>query len=257
VGIGVTPSANQGKLQANGAGQSWFKFYDSTAGWNFGTFYKANGTTALAYLGGGGGSAIAGGSVDDFVVRAEGNLLLAIGSTEKARIDSSGNLLVGTTSNTNSSRIKIDWTTGNYGFYSKTSADTLSYHLVFGNANYASAGNISTTNNTTAYGTTSDYRAKDNIAPMINALNVVAQLKPCTYKWKDTDILGQGFIAHEIQEIIPDAVAGEKDAVDANGDPIYQSIDTSFLVATLTAAIQEQQALITTLTDRITALEAK
>jgi hypothetical protein len=91
VGIGLTPGSGQGALQVTSASQSWFKFYDSTAGWNFGTFYKANGTTALGYLGGGGGSAIVGGTVDDFVVRAEGSLLFAAGGgTERMRIDDSG-----------------------------------------------------------------------------------------------------------------------------------------------------------------------
>ena len=65
------------------------------------------------------------------------------------------------------------------------------------------------------------------------------------------------FIAHELQAVVPECVTGQKDAVDADGNPVYQGIDTSFLVATLTAAIQEQQALITTLTERITALEAE
>jgi hypothetical protein len=68
---------------------------------------------------------------------------------------------------------------------------------------------------------------------------------------------GEGFIAHELQEVVENCVTGEKDAVNEDGSPKYQGIDTSFLVATLTAAIQEQQALITTLTDRITALENK
>jgi hypothetical protein len=90
LGLGVTPSASQGRLQVNGSANSWFKFYDSSAGWNFGTFYKANGSTALAYLGGGGGSAIAGGTVDDFVVRAEGALIFtAGGGTEALRLTSS------------------------------------------------------------------------------------------------------------------------------------------------------------------------
>jgi hypothetical protein len=98
VGIGIaSPGSGQGMVQVAGSSQSWFKFYDSAAGWNFGTFYKANGTTALAYLGGG-GSAISGGTVDDFVVRSEGNLLFATGgNTERARIDTSGNLGLGVT----------------------------------------------------------------------------------------------------------------------------------------------------------------
>ena len=90
---------------------------------------------------------------------------------------------------------------------------------------------------------------------MTGALAKVAALKPVTYKWKAGGSDGQGFIAHELAEVVPQCVTGEKDAVDAEGKPQYQGIDTSFLVATLTAAIQEQQALIQTLTARVAALE--
>jgi len=111
LGLGVTPSASQGRIQINGAGNSWFKFYDSTAGYNFGTFYKANGTTALAYLGGG-TSAIVGGTVDDFVIRAEGNLLFATGGgTEKMRLDSSGNVGIGTSSPAGKLSVNVDAST--------------------------------------------------------------------------------------------------------------------------------------------------
>jgi hypothetical protein len=82
---------------------------------------------------------------------------------------------------------------------------------------------------------------------MTGALATVQALKPVTYTWKVDGSDGQGFIAHELAEVVPDAVAGEKDAVDEEGKPVYQGIDTSFLVATLTAAIQEQQAIITQL----------
>jgi hypothetical protein len=125
-------------------------------------------------------------------------------------------------------------------------------------------GSVTTSNSTTSYNTSSDYRLKENIAPMTGALTKVAQLKPVTYKWKSTGTDGQGFIAHELQEVVPDCVHGTKDAVDENGNPKYQAVDTSFLVATLTAAIQELKALIDTqaetinaLTARIVALEAK
>lgn len=77
---------------------------------------------------------------------------------------------------------------------------------------------------------------------MTGALAKVAALKPCTYKWKADGSEGQGFIAHELQDVVPQCVTGEKDAVDADGKPVYQGIDTSFLVATLTAAIQELKA---------------
>jgi hypothetical protein len=91
---------------------------------------------------------------------------------------------------------------------------------------------------------------------MTDALARVAALKPCTYKWKVDGSDGQGFIAHELAEVEPGCVTGEKDAVDAEGKPQYQGIDTSFLVATLTAAIQEQQAMIEQLKADVAALKA-
>lgn len=103
-------------------------------------------------------------------------------------------------------------------------------------------GSISCSSGGTAYNTTSDYRLKENVAPMQNALATVSLLKPVTYTWKQDGSNGQGFIAHELQEVVPQAVTGQKDAVDKDGNPDYQGIDTSFLVATLTAAIQELKA---------------
>ena len=99
---------------------------------------------------------------------------------------------------------------------------------------------------TVAYNTSSDYRMKEDVQPMVGALNKIALLKPCTYKWKNEfgGEDGQGFIAHELAEVIPDCVHGIKDAVDENNNPKYQGVDTSFLLATLTAAIQELKAEI-------------
>ena len=116
-------------------------------------------------------------------------------------------------------------------------------------------GEIRTSTTATAYLTSSDYRLKEEVVLMTNALAKVAQLKPCTYKWKSNGEAAQGFIAHELQEVVPEAVAGVKDELDEDGKPKYQGVDPSFLVATLTAAIQEQQATIEALTTRITALE--
>jgi hypothetical protein len=113
-----------------------------------------------------------------------------------------------------------------------------------GYADFLFAGSVIGTisqNGTTAvaYNTSSDYRLKEEIQPMTGALAKVAALKPCTYKWKSDGSDGEGFIAHELAEVCPQAVTGEKDAVDEDGNPKYQGVDTSFLVATLTAAIQE------------------
>ena len=148
-------------------------------------------------------------------------------------------------------------------------------YMYFVNSAGNSAGSINHNGTTTvSYGTSSDYRMKENVQPMTGALNKVALLKPVTYKWKEEfgGEEGQGFIAHELQEVCPLAVIGEKDAVETytDGDgneqtrPNYQGVDTSFLVATLTAAIQELKAIndqqaqtITALTARIEALENK
>jgi hypothetical protein len=103
-------------------------------------------------------------------------------------------------------------------------------------------GTISVTTTATAYNTSSDYRLKNTIAPMTGALAKVALLKPVTYKWNVDGSDCEGFIAHELAEVCPLAVTGAKDAVDADGKPVHQGIDVSFLVATLTAAIQELKA---------------
>jgi hypothetical protein len=148
--------------------------------------------------------------------------------------------------------------------FNVTTAGATSKNCVIFQREGTNVGFITVTNAATAYVTSSDYRLKENIVPMTGALDKVAQLNPVTYKWKIDGSDGQGFIAHELQAIVPDCVYGEKDAIDTEGNPEYQGVDTSFLVATLTAAIQEQQTLIvsqseliTNLTARVTALEAK
>ena len=172
---------------------------------------------------------------------------------EVARFDSAGNFLVSTTSTASvtygSSQITIsDGISTEYasltsaGIYeSFHSTTSLQYTALFKNGN-GTVGSISTSGSATTFSTSSDYRLKNTIAPMTGALAKVAALKPVTYKWNVDGSDGEGFIAHELAEVCPHAVTGAKDAVDANGKPIYQGIDTSFLVATLTAAIQELKA---------------
>jgi hypothetical protein len=113
-------------------------------------------------------------------------------------------------------------------------------------------GQILTNGSSTIYGTTSDYRLKENISQLSNPVTRLKQLAPKTFTWKNNPSLGtvEGFIAHEVQEVVPEAVFGEKDALDKDGKPAYQSVDASFLIPMLTAALQEAFA-------RIEALEAK
>lgn len=176
------------------------------------------------------------------------------GTTERMRIDSSGNLLVGTTGLTNAGRFQIQGVSGAYASNIRVATNG-DLGINFQSASNIQPGYIQVNANSVTYSTASDYRLKEDIAPMIGALDTVAQLKPVTYNWKVDGSDGQGFIAHELQAVVPDCVTGEKDAVDAEGKPVYQGIDTSFLVATLTKAIQEQQALIVQLQADVAALK--
>jgi len=182
--------------------------------------------------------------------------------TERMRLDSSGFTYINCTSSVAS-----------VSSYSNIAFNGVSYFGISIKTTYAGAGSTfaafinsagtqqgsiyANATNTVQFLTSSDYRLKENIAPLTGALVKVSALKPVTYNWKSDGSASQGFIAHELQAVVPECVGGEKDAVDTNGNPKYQGVDTSFLVATLTAAIQEQQALITALTARIEALETK
>jgi hypothetical protein len=184
------------------------------------------------------------------------------GYSEKMRLDFSGNLLVGTTS-TNPIADRVNGiATGPVGFLTSRASNNMALGLsgtsginitfyTDNGSTYVTAGSITSNGSVTAFNTSSDYRMKENVQPMFGALNKVLSLKPVTYKWKPefagTNPNGQGFIAHELQAVVPDCVTGEKDAVDKDGKPKHQSVDSSFLVATLVSAIQEQQTLITQL----------
>jgi hypothetical protein len=192
-----------------------------------------------------------------------GGLSFQTGGTDRARIDSSGNLLVGTTSQINSGKVSA---THNNNVFSATcsTASSALYSLSTNNNGfvfYAESGtntfrgSASYNGTGISYNSASDYRLKNIVGNIPNALQTVALLKPCQFVWKETGETDVGFIAHELQELFPKAVSGEKDAVDAEGNPKYQGIDTSFLVATLTAAIQEQQAIITQLQADVAALK--
>ena len=175
-------------------------------------------------------------------------------NAERMRIDTYGNLLVGTTSSVNGGSA-ISAASGTVCSII-TAATASTNMIVFRNGN-GNVGSISTSGTATSFNASSDYRLKHDVEPMTTGLATVSALKPVTYKWNVDNSDGEGFIAHELQTVISHAVTGEKDAVDADGKPIYQGIDYSKIVVHLVAAVQEQQAMITALTARIATLEAK
>jgi hypothetical protein len=119
-------------------------------------------------------------------------------------------------------------------------------------------GSISVTTTATAYNTSSDYRLKENVAPLSGAIDRLQQIPVHRFNFiADPDTVVDGFIAHEAQEIVPECVTGTKDEVDEDGNPVYQGIDQAKLVPLLTAALQEAITEIESLKGRVAALEAQ
>jgi hypothetical protein len=131
--------------------------------------------------------------------------------------------------------------------------------IEFIRSSYAVRGYISMNQYGVQYNTSSDYRLKENITPINDALDRLNKLKPNRFSWKEgpSDYKVDGFIAHEVAEVIPEAVSGEKDAVDENNKPSYQGIDQAKIVPLLTAALQEAVSKIEQLETRIQNLENK
>jgi hypothetical protein len=185
--------------------------------------------------------------------------------TERMRINSSGQILVNTTSASSGGFVSTTFFVVNSGgapcagFRRSDSSGTNEY-IRFTDGDDTDCGSIdvNATANTTAYTTSSDYRLKQNVQPLQNTVARLKSLKPCSWEWINAPgVMGEGFIAHEAQAVVPESVTGAKDEVDADGKPIYQGIDQSKLVPLLTAALQEAMERIEQLETEMAAVKAQ
>jgi hypothetical protein len=256
--LGIGTASPNARLQVTSSSFPVLKVADNLGG---GALALGDSTISSNYVGAwrGAANSISGGGF----LNVQGNGIAFMSSdnifgsgSERMRIDSSGALLIGTTSAYSANyRVSLaPISTG--GIVFKNSSTSAHYPLNMLNSSGSSVGYIEASNTAVSYVSASDYRLKENIAPMTGALDKVSALKPVTYNWKIDGSSGQGFIAHELQAVVPDCVTGEKDAVDEEGNPQYQGIDTSFLVATLTAAIQELKAELDTVKAELASLKA-
>jgi len=204
-----------------------------------------------------------GGEYTGYIVYEHSNNHMRFGTAEgeRLRIDHLGNFtftvntnvtLKITTDSTNptatSPHILLRDSAGTYekNFRNNSGASS---HYKFYNPN-GEVGQITTSGSATAYNTSSDYRLKENVDYTWDATTRLKQLKPARFNFiADADTTVDGFLAHEVSSVVPEAITGAKDAVDADGNPEYQGIDQSKLVPLLIKTIQELEA-------RITALEA-
>jgi len=218
-----------------------------------------DGATDTGYLGivsGGGANLWAGG----FLAFGAGG---GASYTERARIDSSGNLLVKLTSAIGSETVQTSGsgTTNKYCYFASADVSTYGGYAMrmYSSTNSSVVGSITFTTTATAYNTSSDYRLKNITGALTGYKERLMSLQPKQGTWKADGSEFRGFLAHDFAVPYRASVTGEKDAVDAEGNPIMQAMQASSseVMADLVALVKEQQAIIESLTTRITALEGQ
>jgi hypothetical protein len=190
----------------------------------------------------------------------------AASPTERMRISANGVVSIGTTGTSLGAAdgvivgpLESAYTVSAAGqvpirIYNKDTTGTR-YCMEF-RATSGAVGSITHNGSATAYNTSSDYRLKENVTTVTDSIARLQELKPSRFNFiTNPDHIVDGFIAHEAQAVVPECVTGEKDAVDDDGNPVYQGIDQSKLVPLLTAALQEAIGRIETLEAEVSALK--
>ena len=194
------------------------------------------------------------------------------GAGEVARIDSIGQMGLSKpyTTYTDPARLYLRYkydSSANYaaGLVIDSRPDVLStkhirfYYALHGSGGGSELGSVTSSNaGSVSYNTSSDYRRKKNDVAITDGIAKVKNLRPIRFNWiEQPDITEEGFFAHEAQEVVPNSVFGEKDAVDKDGKPDYQVMDHSKLVPLLTASIKELITKVETLEQENIALRAR
>jgi hypothetical protein len=247
VGIGTASPATNLHI----AGTTEMRFGTTSSG-SLIQFWKDSSASFASSI----GNAIPGGSVQN-------DLLFATydGSawSEQMRITSEGYVLVGSDTIPGAGTTTIGSSLGTAGFITaQRNAATVGFfgrnssdgELFAFYRDSTQVGNISVTSVLTTYNTTSDYRLKEDLQEF-NGLEKVQAIKVYDYKWKAQESRMNGVLAHELAEVLPYAVSGEKDEVDEKGNDKMQGVDYSKIVPILIKAIQEQQVQIDSLKNQI------
>ena len=181
-------------------------------------------------------------------------LRLGTNSLERLRIDSSGRVLIDTTSNFGGAlaKLQVNGDSIAAAVFNRSNNGTL---IGFKRNSGSDVGTITVTASSTSYNTSSDYRLKENVTAISDGITRLKTLKPSRFNFiADATTTVDGFLAHEVTAV-PEAITGTKDEVDSDNKPVYQGIDQSKLVPLLVAALQEAIAKIETLETKVAVLE--
>ena len=271
VGVGVTPSAWSGYkvIEFTVGGVLWSP---GAAAARLGNNYYYNGTNFIYKTTATAADYRQNAGAHEWHTAASGTAGNTITFTQAMTLDASGNFYLGyssyptvqayfgTATNGATAQGGVSISGGGYGIVdvghaSGTASGSLYYRCIY---NGSVIGSI-TQNGTTGvlYNLTSDYRLKNNQEALTGAKDFIMALKPKKWQWWDGSGEGVGFVAHEFMEVAKYSGHGEKDAVDENGKPVYQSIQPSSteVMANLVSLLQEQQAIITQLQADVAALK--
>ena len=183
-------------------------------------------------------------------VKESSGMSFILGGTERGRFGNTGIFLIGRTLTSTVAEDDGLVLNPNGLIVTARNGTGTNTHINFVNNAAVDAtvvGTIKTSGSATSYNTSSDYRLKTDAQPMTGATDRLKALNPVNFEWISDCTRVDGFIAHEVADVVPEAISGDKDAVDEDNNPDYQGIDQSKLVPLLVATIQELEARITQL----------